>query len=146
MEALELIKRLCEIGSTEQCGVYEHDPANLKATFGEYVAIQNVDKRGLTIGQVYVYDYKCEISDTPDAMIFTKDAPDDPIGLYKIDGRRKMAQCDALTKSEYFIRIRPITNKPVLAQYLGNDEIIELHNDSIKIDIREVTKFIKQNS
>ena len=145
MEALELIKKLCEIGSTEQCGIYEHDPSNLKATFGEYTAIQDINKRGLIIGQTYVYDYRCEISDTPDVMIFTKDAPDDPIGLYKIDGQRKMAQCETLTKSEYFVRICPMTNKPVLAQYLGNDEIIELHNDSVNIDIKEVNQFIKQN-
>lgn len=86
MEPIKLIKRLCEIGSTEQCGVYIYDPANLRATFGEYVAIHTAKNSGLIIGQAYVYDYACEISDTPDAMIFTKDAPDDPIGLYKIDG------------------------------------------------------------
>ena len=146
MEPIKLIEKLCEIGSTEQCGVYVHDPANLRTTFGEYNAIQTAKNSRFIVGQAYVYDYKCEISDTPDVMIFTKDAPDDPIGLYKIDGQRKMAQCETLSKSEYFVRICPITNKPVLAQYLGNDEIIELHNDSVKIDIKEVNQFIKQNS
>ena len=145
MEPIKLIKRLCEIGSTEQCGIYEHEPSNLKATFGEYIAIQDIDKRGLIIGQTYVYDYKCEISDTPDAMIFTKDAPDDPIGLYKIDGQRKMEQCETLKKFEFIVRICPITNKPVLAQYFGSDEIIELHNGSVKTDIKEVNQFIKKN-
>lgn len=86
MEPIKLIERLCEIGSTEQCGIYVHEPANLRATFGEYTAIQTAKNSKLVICQAYVYDYKCEISDTPDAMIFTKDAPDSPIGLYKIDG------------------------------------------------------------
>ena len=83
---IEGIERFCRMGNTEQYGIYVHHTANLRATFGEYTAIHTAENTGLVIGQAYVYDYKCEISDTPDAMIFTKDTPDDPIGLYKIDG------------------------------------------------------------
>lgn len=86
IKLIEGVERLCRMGNTEQCGVYVHNPGNLRATFGEYIAIHTTENSRLVIGQAYVYDYKCEISDTPDAMIFTKDAPDDPIGLYKIDG------------------------------------------------------------
>ena len=89
MEPIKLIEKLCQMGNTEQCGIYVHYPANLRATFGEYTAIQTAKNSRLIIGQAYVYDYKCEISDTPDAMIFTKDAPDDPIGLYKIEDGTK---------------------------------------------------------
>lgn len=53
-----------------------------------------------------------------------------------------MALCESLRESEYIVRICPVTGKPVLVQYLGNDEIIELHNNTLEEDIAEVKKFL----
>ncbi len=45
--------------------------------------------------------------------------------------------------NEIIIRICPITKKVVLAQYLGGNEIIDLHSNTIQEDIKEVLKHIK---
>lgn len=51
---------------------------------------------------------------------------------------------EKLVNGEIIIRICPFTEKVVLAQYEGNDEVLCLHNDTIQEDIDEVMKFIKK--
>ena len=90
MKALEIIQMLCQIGNTEQCGIYFHDSyEGLRDFFGPHAAIQYCDGReNLLRGREYVYDYKCEISDEPNALIFPEDlssGEEEPIGLYLIE-------------------------------------------------------------
>ena len=48
-----------------------------------------------------------------------------------------------LKSGELIIRICPITKKPVLCEYEGNNLVLVLHNDTLQEDIKEVMKFLK---
>ena len=50
---------------------------------------------------------------------------------------------EKLINGEIIIRICPITRKPVLARYEGNDEVLDLHNDTLEEDINEVMDFLQ---
>ena len=47
---------------------------------------------------------------------------------------------EQLSNNEFIIRICPQTKKPVLCIHEGNGRILDLHNNNIKDDIKEVKK------
>lgn len=51
-----------------------------------------------------------------------------------------------LHPGEVIVRICPETEHPVLTKYLGNDEVICLHNDTLKQDIEQVHNYLNQKS
>ena len=53
---------------------------------------------------------------------------------------------EKLQKEEVIVRICPITKKPTLAIYYGNDDVLDLHNETIEQDLEDVMKFIKQSN
>lgn len=53
---------------------------------------------------------------------------------------------EKLQKEEVIVRICPITKKPTLAIYYGNDDVLDLHNETIDQDFEDVMKFIKQSN
>lgn len=53
-------------------------------------------------------------------------------------GAEEKLQC-----GELIIRICPITKKPVLCEYEGNNRVLDLHNDTLEEDIKEVMEFLK---
>lgn len=53
---------------------------------------------------------------------------------------------EKLQKEEVIVRICPITKKPTLAIYYGNDDVLDLHNETIDQDLEDVMKFIKQSN
>ena len=53
---------------------------------------------------------------------------------------------EKLTKDEIIIRVCPATKKVVLSLYIGNDDTLDLHNDSVDDDIKEVLNFVKKYS
>lgn len=48
-----------------------------------------------------------------------------------------------LKVGDLIIRICPITHKPILCQYEGNDRVLDLHNETIEEDIKEVINFLQ---
>lgn len=48
-----------------------------------------------------------------------------------------------LKNGDLIVRVCPITKKVVLCQYEGNDRVLDLHNDTIKEDVKEVMNFLK---
>lgn len=51
---------------------------------------------------------------------------------------------ETLSKGEIIIRICPSTGQPVLAQYEGNNKVLDLHNTSVEEDLQEVLKFLNR--
>ena len=52
---------------------------------------------------------------------------------------------EQLSNNEFIIRICPQTKKPVLCIHEGNGRILDLHNNDIKDDIKEVKKFLQKH-
>lgn len=50
---------------------------------------------------------------------------------------------EKLQSGELIIRICPITKKPVLCEYEGESRVLDLHNDTLEEDIKEVMEFLK---
>lgn len=48
-----------------------------------------------------------------------------------------------LKVGDLIIRICPITRKPILCQYEGNDRVLDLHNETIEQDVKEVINFLQ---
>lgn len=48
-----------------------------------------------------------------------------------------------LKSGDLIIRICPITKKPVLCEYEGDNRVLDLHNETIEEDIKEVMAFLK---
>lgn len=53
---------------------------------------------------------------------------------------------EKLQREEIIVRICPITKKPTLAIYYGNDNVLDLHNETIEQDFEDVIKFIEQSN
>lgn len=48
-----------------------------------------------------------------------------------------------LKVGELIIRICPSTKKPVLCEYEGNNRVLDLHNDTLEEDVKEVMNFLQ---
>lgn len=51
---------------------------------------------------------------------------------------------DKLTPGEIIIRICPITKHPVLTKYLGNEEVICLHQENPEQDFQRALEYLNQ--
>lgn len=50
---------------------------------------------------------------------------------------------EILKSGDLIIRICPITKKPILCEYEGDGRVLDLHNDTIEEDVKEVMNFLK---
>ena len=50
---------------------------------------------------------------------------------------------EKLLQGERIIRICPTTKQVVLCEYEGNDNVLDLHNETIAEDIQDVINFLK---
>lgn len=48
-----------------------------------------------------------------------------------------------LRSGELIIRICPSTKKPVLCEYEGNNRVLDLHNNTLEEDVKEVMSFLQ---